>query len=118
MFMTWKLGKHWKANFVLGSNKASFQSGNINFSCPVRAIKRKDVIQGYKVKYCFPSFLKLHIASFAKRRKATVQESAMLHCYPHSFSNLWSGTTQLLTINSVVHLPVVVGKTLGMGSVD
>jgi hypothetical protein len=54
---------------VLGSNKAAFQSGDINFSCPVRVIKRKDAIQGYKVKYCFPSFSKMHIASFCQMKK-------------------------------------------------
>lgn len=64
--MAWRLVKECKANFELGSDKASLQSGCINFSCPVRAIKRKDVIQGYKVKCCFLSFSKCTLHPFAK----------------------------------------------------
>lgn len=119
--MAWKLGKYWKANFVSGSNKASFQSGNINFSCPVRSIRGKDMNQGYEVKYCLLSCIACHHTKkckmnlFAKWRKAVFQENAVLHLCPHGSSNLWSGTTQILTRNSLVPSPMVVGEHLLVG---
>lgn len=68
--MTQRIGKYWKVNFMSGSNKAFLQSGNINFSCPVRAIKRKDMNQGYKVKYCFPSSSKMQTDSLCQMKKS------------------------------------------------
>lgn len=64
-----RLEKHSKANFISGPNKASFPSGTVYFSCPVRAIKRKDVSQGYKVKHCFPSFTKMQTEPLGQTRK-------------------------------------------------
>lgn len=53
-----------------GSNKASFKSGNINFSCLVRAIKWKDMNQGYEVKCCFPSSSEKQTESLCQKKKA------------------------------------------------
>lgn len=39
--MAQRLGKYQKTNYMSGSNKAPFQSGNLNFSFPVRAIKER-----------------------------------------------------------------------------
>ena len=67
--MNQRVGKYWKATFMSGSNKAFFQPSNINFSCPVRAIKRKDMSQGYKVKYSFPSSSKMQTESLHQLEK-------------------------------------------------
>lgn len=67
--MNQRIGKYWKATFMSGSNKAFFQPSNINSSCPVRAIKRKDMSQGYKVKYSFPSSSKMQTESLRQLEK-------------------------------------------------
>lgn len=114
--MTQRLGKYWKVNFMSGSNKAFLQSGNINFSCPVRAIKRKDMNQGYKVKYCFPSSSKMQTDSLCQMKKREVQENAMLHLCLHASSSLWWETTLLLTRNSAVPFQLWLLRTCWRGS--
>jgi hypothetical protein len=67
--MAQRQGKYWKVNIVSESHKASFQSGNIKFRCPVRAIKRKQMNWAYKLKYCFPSCSKMQTESLPQMRK-------------------------------------------------
>lgn len=64
--MTWRLGEYWKSYSMPESNKAPFQTDNMCISCPVRTIKRKNMNQGYEVKYCSPSSSKHKLNLFAK----------------------------------------------------
>lgn len=67
--MAQRLEKYWKTNYMSGWNKASFQSGKLNFNFPVRAIKRKAINEGYEVKHCFPSSSKMQTESLCQMKK-------------------------------------------------
>ena len=117
--MNQRVGKYWKATFMSGSNKAFFQSSNIHFSCPVRAIKRKDMSQGYKVKYSFPSSPKMQTESLCQLEKGRGPGKRNTTPLPtYASSNLWRETTLLLTRSSAVPSQLWLMRTCRWGSID
>lgn len=118
LFMNQRVGKYWKATFMSGSNKTCFQPSNINFSCPVRAIKRKDMSQGYKVKYSFPSSSKMQTKSLRQLEKGHGPGKCNATPLPTCFLQFVVRTTLLLTRSSAVPSKLWLVGTCWWGSRD
>lgn len=110
--MTQRLKKYWKADFMPGSNKTFLQSGNVNFSCPVRAIKRKDMNQGCEVKYCFPLSSKRQTESLGQMKKRPWSRKAQCYTLPTCFLQFVVRNRSYQKFSGA--LPVVAGEDLLM----